>query len=330
VDAAIDSFERIGAQHPATQLFHARFLLDDRLTIERDVLARFGKVQSPEFERQGRILVATQVVEQSLDLDFDVLITDLAPVDLLIQRAGRLWRHTRAGRPIAAPVLHVISPEPRDSDTSKWLAADLPQAAWVYEDVARLWLSARHLFDAGAIETATLGDGDAAPAHVRRLVEAVYDADMADLPNDDLAGALNCFSGGVLAKQNVAQQIALDPLKGYFFCQQWESDAQASTRLELNPSVTVRLARWDGSVLRPLGEDWSLSELRLTQRAAQGLSAPMSEQAAPLRPAWVEADHGVRLLVLKSIASGAFASADERFRYDEIYGLRVGGDDEKD
>lgn len=330
VDAAIDSFDRIRTQHAAAQLFHARFLLDDRLTIERDVLARFGKGASSDVARQGHILVATQVVEQSLDLDFDVVITDLAPIDLLIQRAGRLWRHRREGRPVAAPVLHVISPEPRDSDTSKWLAADLPQAAWVYEDVARLWLSAKHLFDAGAIEAATLGDGEAAPAHVRRLVEAVYDADMADLPNDDLAGALNCFSGGVLARQNVAQQIALDPLKGYVLSGPWESDAQASTRLELKPRVAVRLARWDGSVLRPLGEDWSLSELRLTQRAASGLAAPTPDEAAALRPVWVEADRGVRLLVLEPAESGGFESVDGRYRYDPVYGLRIGGDDEKD
>lgn len=73
-------------------LFHARYPYDWREAIERRVLARFGKGRPPG---QRAIVVATQVIEQSLDLDFDYLISDLAPVDLLIQRAGRLHRHPR-------------------------------------------------------------------------------------------------------------------------------------------------------------------------------------------------------------------------------------------
>lgn len=73
-------------------LFHARYPLEERLERERTVLAKFGKQgQRP----QKAVLVATQVVEQSLDLDFDVMFTDLAPVDLVLQRAGRLHRHER-------------------------------------------------------------------------------------------------------------------------------------------------------------------------------------------------------------------------------------------
>lgn len=73
-------------------LFHARFTVQDRSAIEERVLKRFGKLGS----RNGRaILVATQVVEQSLDLDFDHMVSALAPIDLLIQRAGRLHRHAR-------------------------------------------------------------------------------------------------------------------------------------------------------------------------------------------------------------------------------------------
>jgi CRISPR-associated endonuclease/helicase Cas3 len=79
-------------------LFHARFPMDDRLAIEASLLSRFG----PEgTDREGWIVVATQVVEQSLDVDFDLLISDVAPVDLLLQRMGRLHRHKRA-RPSAA------------------------------------------------------------------------------------------------------------------------------------------------------------------------------------------------------------------------------------
>lgn len=76
---------------PAT-LFHARFPMDQRLEIERRVLEQFGPGGS---SHAGHVLVATQVAEQSLDIDMDVLLTDIAPVDLLLQRAGRIHRHAR-------------------------------------------------------------------------------------------------------------------------------------------------------------------------------------------------------------------------------------------
>lgn len=83
-------------------LFHARFPADRRQRREDEVLTVFGE----KGIRDGRkILVATQVVEQSLDLDFDLIVTDLAPVDLVLQRAGRLWRHSRADRPVMKPCL---------------------------------------------------------------------------------------------------------------------------------------------------------------------------------------------------------------------------------
>jgi len=73
-------------------LLHARFPAEERALRESVALALFGK-EGPRPERA--ILVATQVAEQSLDLDFDLLYTDLAPVDLVFQRAGRLHRHER-------------------------------------------------------------------------------------------------------------------------------------------------------------------------------------------------------------------------------------------
>ena len=87
---------RLGAD-VKLMLFHARYPADERSAREKEVLAVFGNSGS---RPERALLIATQVVEQSLDIDFDFLITDLAPVDLLLQRAGRLHRHERA-RPSA-------------------------------------------------------------------------------------------------------------------------------------------------------------------------------------------------------------------------------------
>jgi len=97
VDDALDAHATLTARGFISDLFHARFALVDRLEKEKQVVRTFGKNSNSD-QRAGRILVATQVVEQSLDLDFDALVTDLAPIDLLIQRAGRLWRHQRKER----------------------------------------------------------------------------------------------------------------------------------------------------------------------------------------------------------------------------------------
>jgi len=70
-------------------LFHSRFRFCDRMKREEMILNIYGK----NSKRQGRILVATQVIEQSLDLDFDWLVSQLCPIDLLFQRLGRLQRH---------------------------------------------------------------------------------------------------------------------------------------------------------------------------------------------------------------------------------------------
>ncbi|MCI0385089.1 type I-E CRISPR-associated protein Cse1/CasA [Streptomyces sp. CNQ085] len=81
----------------AVTVAHSRFLAADRAAKDTDLLRRFG----PEGDRRPdrHVVVASQVVEQSLDIDFDLLVTDLAPVDLVLQRMGRLHRHPRRRPP---------------------------------------------------------------------------------------------------------------------------------------------------------------------------------------------------------------------------------------
>ena len=138
-------------------LFHAQFPFVWREEIERQVLSAFGK----RGQRPGKaVLVATQVVEQSLDLDFDLMITDLAPIDLLVQRAGRLHRHKRPMRPdrLARPRLLITKPDFQE---------DIPNFgsdAYVYEE-----------FVLGASLVA-LGEQTelALPEDTQRLIEFVY------------------------------------------------------------------------------------------------------------------------------------------------------------
>jgi len=107
-------------------IFHARYRFKDRQIKERVVKDMYGN----EPRRAGRILVATQVVEQSLDLDFDWLITQLCPVDLLFQRLGRLHRHDR-NRPAGfeKPLCTIIA---NDGD-------DFGAHEMIYGDTRILW-----------------------------------------------------------------------------------------------------------------------------------------------------------------------------------------------
>lgn len=78
---------------------HSCFIDVDRAAKDADLLKRFGPPGKAENRpAEPHIVVASQVAEQSLDVDFDLLVTDLCPVDLLLQRMGRLHRHQRGER----------------------------------------------------------------------------------------------------------------------------------------------------------------------------------------------------------------------------------------
>ncbi len=145
-------------------LFHARFPADQRQRREDAVLKIFGPPQPDAPGRSGRkLLIATQVAEQSLDLDFDLVATDLAPIDLLLQRAGRLWRHRRDTRPLAAPVLIVTG---LSGDAPPSFEKPLWWGAVYREDVLlRTWCLLRELPEPEI----------ALPKSIDTLVQAVYE-----------------------------------------------------------------------------------------------------------------------------------------------------------
>ena len=99
----IDSFGQ-----DAVDLLHSSFIATDRYKKERNLIATIGKNGNrPDF----KIVIGTQVIEQSLDIDFDILITDLAPMDLILQRMGRLHRHkeTKREENLKNPIVYVLN-----------------------------------------------------------------------------------------------------------------------------------------------------------------------------------------------------------------------------
>lgn len=110
--------ERISAEMSEFSVicFHSRFTAADRAAIEKKLLAAVGKKSSYN-DRNRLIVVGTQVIEQSLDLDFDFMVTELCPMDLLLQRSGRLHRHPRI-RPDRLKKAELTILRPADSKSS--------------------------------------------------------------------------------------------------------------------------------------------------------------------------------------------------------------------
>lgn len=109
VRRAQELYEAVAAIEPGcpVTLFHSRFTRDDRRSREGLLKERFG----PNGDRPARaIVIATQVIEQSLDLDFDSMLTELAPIDLLLQRLGRVLRHSRGRPEERTPELYIYAP----------------------------------------------------------------------------------------------------------------------------------------------------------------------------------------------------------------------------
>ncbi|OLP18286.1 CRISPR-associated helicase/endonuclease Cas3 [Leptolyngbya sp. 'hensonii'] len=138
-------FERLKEHFTPNELglFHGRFLFTDRECIEKDCITKFGKPDKARVRPHRYVLVATQVIEQSLDLDFDLMISDLAPVDLLLQRSGRLHRHAeRKERPtkLTQPTMWLISPN--CDETGK---AQFTESGFIYNRhiLLRTWLALR-------------------------------------------------------------------------------------------------------------------------------------------------------------------------------------------
>ena len=270
-------------------LFHARFTLGDRLDIEDAVLRTFGPSSGPA-ERAGRLLIATQVAEQSLDIDLDLVVSDLAPIDRLIQRAGRLRRHVRdaTGQRLfepgatdqrGEPCLWVLGPSWTETPAASWFKQPFPKAAGVYPHHGQLWLTARAL-RAGQFMM---------PDDARYLIDTVF-GDESEVPKG-LQGNANSAEGKAYGDASVADLKCVKLANGYVRKgMEWDPDTVAPSRLG-EDTIDVLLGHWDGDQLKAWRADkppqhaWAYSTVRVAKRL---IAAAIPEQS-PTRGAALKA-----------------------------------------
>ena len=179
---------------------HARFAPEDRALLDEAIVAALGKERSGA---SGCVAIATQTVQQSLDLDVDLMLTDLCPIDVLLQRAGRLHRHSRDDRPTGfeQPLLVVLTPA--DRDLGRYLGGDRvfgPHGiGTVYDDLCALEGTWRVLERDGEL---------AVPQRSRHLVEDALHPEVLQAIADEGGEAWQTHGRGVLGRQLADETLA--------------------------------------------------------------------------------------------------------------------------
>lgn len=257
--------------------YHARFTPPDRSVLDERVLASFGKGGSAG----GSLLVATQVIEQSLDVDFDLLITDLAPVEVLLQRLGRVHRHRERDtrRPDAYKESRLVVIAPPEPFAPKRMYRGPHGWGAVYQNMPALELTRRLISQESTIEV---------PSANRMLLERVYHASSLDELRGEpgWAEAMDELVGKDIGARMVAADSMLDFRESYGQnASRFRQDVRVRTRIgddsidvRLDPPVpcwyakgetsdTVSLPLWQ---LRGMGDALYLKDVRVSGNISNG------------------------------------------------------------
>ncbi len=279
---------RLGAAHPALftcngvgAMHHGRYAFEDRQKLDAQVEARFGKAA---FKSTAPcVLVGTQTLEISIDCDADLMITDLAPIDVLLQRLGRLHRHRArdAFRPAACQQARLLVLTPEQRDLSPLLQRGGARGTGMgpgsaYENMLAIEATWRLLADHGGFPVLSI------PVDNRRLVEAGVDTDQLEQLAQARGGAWPEHFQSVLGKRSAQAGLATYCLARWD--KPWAQSAwsdigdKARTRLGLDGVDITLLEPWQtplGSTLHDLSMPaWMLPEKLQTFAVQQQDSTP--------------------------------------------------------
>ncbi|MCB9492553.1 MAG: CRISPR-associated helicase Cas3', partial [Dehalococcoidia bacterium] len=212
---------------------HSRFAREDRRSLDDAVEAAFGgDVERP---RRPVVAIATQTVQQSLDLDADVLVTDLCPMDVLFQRIGRLHRHGARSRPpgFESPSVIVVTPEQRslvrylDPEARPRMSHGI---GLVYPDLRVLEATWRELEARAVLRT---------PEDCRELVELTT--------HDERLGAIAAELGPAFQRHELETrgEMAAHGSLASLNCARWDIDFYQTAAADLGRDVATRLGERD-------------------------------------------------------------------------------------
>jgi CRISPR-associated endonuclease/helicase Cas3 len=313
---------------------------------------RLDNPRRKQRSQRGCILVATQVIEQSLDLDFDLLVSEVAPIDLVLQRAGRLHRHPGRPRPeqLRTPQLWLMRPEVKGDGIPDFgvfqsgITNSGKYRPGVYDRhiLLRTWLALRDELVDGNVLTL--------PDDLERLVEAVYSstrpASGDDEWDEELARTFDGLEQAIRTSESKAVAVRVPPPDADDLLERStpgldednpdvHRDLQAVTR-EGDPSITlVLLYQQDDAVsLDPAGRDTinlnasshpSAQQTRLLLERSVSISnrfwvPHFVAQDVPI--GWRKSGALCYSRPLPLNSSGVYAIGDRQLRFDPRLGLR--------
>ena len=297
-------------------LFHARFTASRRADIERKCLSLFGKGEGSR-RHPKVILVCTQVVEQSLDIDFDGMISEIAPIDLLLQRVGRVHRHPHS-RPflMKMPAIDIILP-PRDD--TKEPKARFGVNALIYQAYI-LKRTEDFLLGQSVIRM---------PEDIRQCVNAVYAGENEHLEYLNAYVMMN--TRNEMQTADAAAVTLPEPIRDVFF-----ADGSMNWRMSLSDadqgdfaSLSYAATRQGQDSIRVAMLDESLYQKALSQElGSDDIKAIYLQSVSISAKKVADAENRITSGILKGLVllarsdSNQYKAGEYTFSYDDEYGVR--------